>query len=248
MQRTNGRGVFITYVQPNSIAGQHKNIAQGDQILEINGQNQPNSIAGQHKNIAQGDQILEINGQNVRESNQKDVSQTLCSLDGAIVLLLGRVPSLSDSIREWARRKAQIFLRARTSTWSSSVGNCAVEKLQTQRPSLPVNKDKSYFQMKSPDSDIMSVPGLPMLMCQTINNSMTDITNEQQLWSRSSSLRSQKRLSVVAEDSKMRESLDSNAEEQELEPMIDHSQPPPQSLSTDSPDNPLLPAIKVTEF
>ncbi|XP_054167322.1 multiple PDZ domain protein-like [Oppia nitens] len=232
MQRTNGRGVFITYVQPNSIASQHRAISQGDQILEIN-------------------------GQNVRESNQKDVSQILYSLDGNLVLLLGRVPSLHESIKEWARRRAQIFLRTRTSTWSSSVGNCN-EKLQAQRPSLPVNnKDKSYFQMNSlsPDSDIGMT--LPTLICQTINNSMTDITNEtqQQLWSRSSSLRSQKRLSIVAEDSKQRESMDSNSDE-ELDSKhtttYDNNnivtQVSKQNPTSDSPDNPLLPSIKVTEF
>jgi hypothetical protein len=39
--------------------------------------------------ILQGDQLLEINGQNVRESNQKDVANQLNQLDGELVLLLG---------------------------------------------------------------------------------------------------------------------------------------------------------------
>lgn len=51
----------------------------------------PNSIAavmGKGK-IMQGDQLLEINGQNVRESNQKDVANQINQMDGEIVLLLG---------------------------------------------------------------------------------------------------------------------------------------------------------------
>ncbi|KAH8035635.1 hypothetical protein HPB51_007879 [Rhipicephalus microplus] len=108
----NGRGVFITYIQPGSIAARHG------------------------RRVMQGDQILEINGTNVRESNQKDVAQMINNLDGAIVLLLGRVPSLSTTIQEWARKKAQQSLRTRTSTWSSYTGNNK-EKLQIQRPSSP---------------------------------------------------------------------------------------------------------------
>ncbi|XP_076352990.1 E3 ubiquitin-protein ligase LNX-like [Tachypleus tridentatus] len=53
IQRTNGRGVFITYVQPGSIAAQH-----GQRIM-------------------QGDEILEVNGQNVRDRNQKDMAELL---------------------------------------------------------------------------------------------------------------------------------------------------------------------------
>lgn len=39
--------------------------------------------------ILQGDQLLEINGQNVRESNQKDVANQINQMDGELVLLLG---------------------------------------------------------------------------------------------------------------------------------------------------------------
>ena len=72
---------------------------------------------------------------------------------------------------------------------------------------------------------------------------MTD--TEQQIMSRSSSLRSQKRLSIVAEDSKIRESVDSTTEEdieQHNQPIDSHTN---QSNET---DNHLLPSIKVTEF
>ncbi|KAG8198754.1 hypothetical protein JTE90_023517 [Oedothorax gibbosus] len=115
MQRTNGRGVFVTYV-PGSVAARHG------------------------RRISQGDQILEINGQNVRESNQKDVAHIIQNLDGALVLLLGRVPSLHASVQEWVKWKAQQCLRTRTSTWSSYTAN-SKEKLQIQRPSLPVSKE-----------------------------------------------------------------------------------------------------------
>lgn len=178
----------------------------------------------------------------VRESNQKDVSQILCALDGAIVLQLGRVPSLSDSIKEWSRRKTQIILRARTSTWSSSMGNCN-EKLQTQRPSLPVNKDKSFFQVNtlSPESDHGGF-NIPPITIQSLTGmtSMADTDQQQQIWSRSSSLRSQKRLSIVAEDSRNRESVDSADDHDLGDQTID-------SHSNES-DTHLVPSIKVTEF
>ncbi|XP_022256083.1 inaD-like protein, partial [Limulus polyphemus] len=109
IQRINGRGVFITYVEPGSKA------------------------AHQNRKILQGDQILEINGHNVRECNQKDVAKMLLNMDGAIVFLLGRIPSLTSSIQEWTRAK----LRSRTSTWSS-YSAAAREKLQNPRPSLPI--------------------------------------------------------------------------------------------------------------
>jgi hypothetical protein len=156
------------------------------------------------------------------------VSQIISNLDGAIVLLLGRVPSLTNSIQEWARKKAHICLRARTSTWSSSYsGNC-LEKLQTQRPSLPVNKEKSYFQMNllSPESE--SGITLPLV---SINN-MNEQEN-QAIMSRSSSIRSRSRLSIVAENLKIRDSIDDEDNEPECH---------------NGSENPLLPSIKVTEF
>ncbi|XP_022244669.1 inaD-like protein [Limulus polyphemus] len=131
MQRANGQGVFITYVQPGSIAARH-----GRRIL-------------------QGDQILEINGHNVRESNQKNVADILKNTDGAIVLLLGRVPSLTGTIQEWARTK----LRNRTSTWSA-YSDATKEKLQAQRPSLPVGHQHttagfpSYPPSASPSREV----------------------------------------------------------------------------------------------
>lgn len=155
------------------------------------------------------------------------MSQILTNLDGAIVLLLGRVPALTASIQDWARKKAHIFLRNRTSTWSSYSGNCK-EKLQTQRPSLPANKETSYFQtnLLSPESDAGTIPIGP------IN---TNIEPEGQgITSRTSSIRSRTRLSIVAEDLKNRDSVES--EEIEIEETCINS------------ENPLLPAIKVTEF
>ncbi len=163
----------------------------------------------------------------VRESNQKDVSQIISNLDGAIVLLLGRVPSLTNSIQEWARKKAQICLRARTSTWSSYSGNC-LEKLQTQRPSLPVNKEKSYFQtnLLSPESE--SGIALPLVSISNMNEQ-----ENQAIMSRSSSVRSRSRLSIVAENLKIGDSIDDEDNESECH---------------NGSENPLLPSIKVTEF
>ena len=67
---------------------------------------------------------------NCNEHNYADIFQ---NLDGAIVLLLGRVPTLHSSIQEWVKWKAQQCLRTRTSTWSSYTANTK-EKLQVQRP------------------------------------------------------------------------------------------------------------------
>lgn len=163
IQRTNGRGVFITYIQPGSIAARHG------------------------RRIMQGDQILEINGQNVRESNQKDVAQMIHNLDGAIVLLLGRVPSLSTAIQEWARKKAQQSLRTRTSTWSSYTGNNK-EKLQIQRPSLPLSSESYVVSLGNCVTSMLvatSTPSGPASRSREV--------------SPSSSLR-RSRLSIVAED------------------------------------------------
>ncbi|XP_067134472.1 multiple PDZ domain protein-like isoform X1 [Centruroides vittatus] len=193
VQRTNGRGVFITYVQPGSIAARH-----GRRIL-------------------QGDQILEINGHNVRESNQKDVAHMLQQLDGNIVLLLGRVPHLTQAIQEWARRKAQQFLRTRTSTWSSYTG-ISKEKLQTQRPSLPVSKDIYSLAFPNCNSNVCP-PGTDRYPSKDI--------------SRNSSVRS--RLSIVTENTKM---MHSNKQEAHT---ID-------DFSNAGSENPLLPSICVTSF
>ncbi|OQR75758.1 hypothetical protein BIW11_08219 [Tropilaelaps mercedesae] len=85
----------------------------------------------------QGDRFMEINGVNMHNSNQKGVATMIRNIDGAIVLLLGRVPGLTAGIQEWARRKYQQSLHTRTSTWSSYTGKNK-EKLQIQRPSLPL--------------------------------------------------------------------------------------------------------------
>lgn len=107
----------------------------------------------------QGDQLLEINGQNVRESNQKDVANQLNQLDGELVLLLGRVPSLTSCIQDWCRKRMQIHWRTRTSTWSAYGGSKENAKIQNQRPSLPVGKETPLFNTHSPE--IESRPNSP---------------------------------------------------------------------------------------
>lgn len=207
-----------------------------------------------------GDQLLEINGQNVRESNQKEVADILRDLDGAIVLLLGRVPALNNVIQEWARKKAQICLRTRTSTWSSYGGNNK-EKLQNQRPSLPVNKEPAFqsTQLLSPDStfDVRSGPSGQTVTTTACVNSQQPMDSQTVVYnvetqdimiggvsymdnsggggacSRTSSIRScRSRLSIVAELDK-KDSVDT----------VDDS-----DSSDNCSDNPLLPSIQVTEF
>ncbi|XP_013781540.2 multiple PDZ domain protein-like, partial [Limulus polyphemus] len=196
IQRTNGRGVFITYVQPGSIAAQH-----GQRIM-------------------QGDQILEVNGQNVRDKNQKDMAELLLNLDGAIVLLLGRVSTLTTAIQEWVRRKGLLSLRTRTSTWSSCTGNVR-EKLQAQRPSLPVTKD---------NGPIWLPPDTPTTR-QAFDEykfTSTDVASASSL----SSPRSP--LSLLTEDkhAALHETLDDDIEE----------------FHVSGSKSPLLPTIRVTSF
>lgn len=221
----------------------------------------PGSIAAMHgRRILQGDQLLEINGQNVRDSNQKEVAALLRESDGAIVLLLGRVASLTSQIQEWARKKAQMCLRTRTSTWSSYGGNNK-EKLQTQRPSLPVNKDPVFqsTNLLSPESaEVAGVMAGQQHPLAGLSGSQGPIGSLGQIGameptvvtynaetqevvvaagsgftngisSRSSSIRSRSRLSIVAEDKK--DSVDS----------VDDD-------NCSGSDNLLLPSIKVTEF
>ncbi|KAH9366298.1 hypothetical protein HPB48_010287 [Haemaphysalis longicornis] len=160
--------ICVSEVHRDGVAYQDGRLKKGDVILA-------------------GDQILEINGQNVRESNQKDVAQMIHNLDGAIVLLLGRVPSLSTAIQEWARKKAQQSLRTRTSTWSSYTGNNK-EKLQIQRPSLPLSSESYVVSLGNCVTSMLvatSTPSGPASRSREV--------------SPSSSLR-RSRLSIVAED------------------------------------------------
>ncbi|RWS31245.1 Eka-INAD2 protein-like protein [Leptotrombidium deliense] len=202
IQRTNGRGVFITFVQAGSIASQKGRVMQGDQILEVN-------------------------GQNVRESNQKDVASIINSLDGEIVLLLGRSTSLSNSIQEWCRKRSQIHWRTRTSTWSAYGGNNK-EKVQNQRPSLPIRKETPYFSASGLDKD--SAPSSPFGQLFTSKNNWEP--EEVAMMSRSSSTRSRSRLSTVVEHSKNHQD---SVESEEGE-------------NKQGSENPLLPSIQVTEF
>ncbi|XP_076322537.1 inaD-like protein isoform X2 [Tachypleus tridentatus] len=191
MQRVNGRGVFITYV-PGSIAAHH-----GRRIL-------------------QGDQILEVNGHNVRESNQKDVSEMLKIIEGAIVLLLGRVPTLTAAIQEWARTK----LRNRTSTWSA-YSDATKEKLQVQRPSLPVGHQTTTL-------------GFPN--CVSISAGPSRETSPNTLARRA-------RLSIVAENS--RSTNDNKLNIFNFQQSDFHES---EELVDNGADCPLLPSIKVTSF
>ncbi|XP_055948042.1 multiple PDZ domain protein-like isoform X2 [Argiope bruennichi] len=195
MQRTNGRGVFVTYV-PGSIAARHG------------------------RRISQGDQILEINGHNVRESNQKDVAHMIQNLDGAIVLLLGRVPALHSSIQEWVKWKAQQCLRTRTSTWSSYTANTK-EKLQVQRPSLPVSKESPAL-------------GFANTIATVIATVMPDLSNvmKSPCHSPSSSLR-RSRLSIPEDTSKFK---------RDGQRLIEEFKP---SQATEKPK---VPSILVTSF
>lgn len=201
IQRTNGRGVFITYIQPGSIAARHG------------------------RRIMQGDQILEINGQNVRDSNQRDVAQMILNLDGAIVLLLGRVPNLASAIQDWARKKAQQSLRTRTSTWSSYTGNNK-EKLQIQRPSLPLSNESYVVSFGNCVTSMLVATSTP-----------SGPTSRSRDVSPSSSIR-RSRLSIVAEDTKTGDTGAATVRVGSLD----------EELLTPSPENPLLPSIKVTSF
>ncbi|KAI1287319.1 Multiple PDZ domain protein [Halotydeus destructor] len=216
IQRTNGRGVFITYTQPGSLASRH-----GDQIM-------------------QGDQLLEVNAINVRESNQKDVAQLINGLDGAIVLLLGRLPSQTANIQEWSRKKSHLqHWRARTCTWSSYTANSGKEKVQSQRPSLPISNESSatYYGPVSPVDDVETI-GFANLF--TMGSTISGLDNEDCAGvSRSSSIRSRIRLSIVVEGDGDSKQLPDSPEE-DIDPDV--------NLSYTSHGRSLVPSIQVTEF
>lgn len=199
----------------------------------------------------QGDQVLEVNGMNVRDSNQKDVAQLINELDGAIVLLLGRIPSLAQAIVDWSRKKSNLHWRTRTSTWSSYCSNNK-DKVQNQRPSLPISQDTTvYFSLHTPDNDEPNSPFnqfFPSLVGQTMET-------DEGMISRTSSIRSRVRLSIVVEDTKQsnnRQETEGEEEEEqdddEDEEDEDEEDDDGDSEEVSSTDNHLLPSIQVTEY
>ena len=144
---------------------------------------------------------------------------------------------MTSAIQEWARKKSQICLRTRTSTWSAYSASCH-EKLQTQRPSLPVNKENTYFNgnLLSPESDI----GCCNILAGGISPSISQTFDQQEIPSRTSSIRSRSRLSIVNEDFK---SIDPNGNKEEDN---DDNNSDDGDRSCDELGN--LPSIKVTEF
>ncbi|KAL1469062.1 hypothetical protein MTO96_004794 [Rhipicephalus appendiculatus] len=167
--RENPQTLFTTTEKPSKfITVEMRKASVKDRLgIQLHTKNQPGSIAARHgRRVMQGDQILEINGQNVRESNQKDVAQM---------------------IHEWARKKAQQSLRTRTSTWSSYTGNNK-EKLQIQRPSLPL----------SSESYVVSLGNCVTSMLVATSSPSGPASRSREV-SPSSSLR-RSRLSIVAED------------------------------------------------
>lgn len=186
----------------------------------------------------QGDQICEVNGQNVRECNQKDVTNIINNLEGEIVFLLGRNQALTNYIQEWSRKKAQMYWRNRTSTWSAYGGN--KEKVQNQRPSLPAAKDQPYFAAKySPDREYTPLTDFAAFLppIKTVPTAINSESNDDAVYtcSRSSSVRSCLRLSVVIENNKSRDKMDDDEDEQLM------------CQSADK-ENRTVPSIEVTEF
>ncbi|XP_076355080.1 ligand of Numb protein X 2-like [Tachypleus tridentatus] len=203
MQRTNGRGVFITYVHPGSIAAQHG------------------------RSVMQGDQILEINGQNVADCNQQQVAQMLQNMDAAIVLLIGRVPKLTASVQEWARKKAQYSSRTRTSTWSAYTGNTR-DKLQVQRPSLPATKDSCAIEFSTPTTNTVGILRGDDSAILSRENSPNSSVHRC-------------RLSVVGENKYLAVTGYPNDDEDYANQGVD-------DFKTNDSKSPLLPSIHVTSF
>ena len=188
----------------------------------------------------QGDQILEINGISLRESNQKDVAALINSLDGEIVLLLGRNQTHSNLIQEWIRKKSQVHWQNRTSTWSAYGG--VKDKVPNQRPSLPTTNDQFHFLKpdSSPDQEIKDLCNnqriLSNLTPKSINlsKSLPNVRSEENYRKLSQTLiKSKHRLSIVVESTK--------SENQDKNNQIS------QSLSS-SKGFPLVPSIQITEF
>ncbi|CAM1303702.1 Uncharacterised protein r2_g1350 [Pycnogonum litorale] len=165
MELKGSRGVCITYIEPGSIA------------------------ATQSRLILQGDQILEINGKSIKGQNQKQIAEHLKNIDGAIVLLLGRVPSIRKTIQEWSTNKPPVANRPRTSTWSYSVAER--DALRSQRSSLPTNKGSPYRTFSMSETPSQSTESF---------EDRVSIRSEEDMRQRLGSASRGTRLSVVAED------------------------------------------------
>ncbi|XP_064089660.1 inaD-like protein isoform X2 [Macrobrachium nipponense] len=97
MERSDGNGIFVTLVEPGGLAARYGRIMQGDKLLEVNG------APTAYLSLAH-------------------VANQLRSMEGSVVLLLGRIPSLAQTIHEWARTESRtnIPARLRIHTWSHS--------------------------------------------------------------------------------------------------------------------------------
>lgn len=141
------------------------------------------------------------------------------NMDGAIVLLLGRVPTLYSSIQEWVKWKAQQCLGTRTSTWSSYTANTK-EKLQVQRPSLPVSKESPALGFAN---------SIATVICSTV---VPDVIMKSPCHSPSSSIR-RSRLSIPEEAAFRRDTKDKRLGE---------------DFKTGASETPKVPSILVTSF
>ncbi|XP_042216141.1 multiple PDZ domain protein-like isoform X2 [Homarus americanus] len=102
MERRDGNGIFVTLVEPGSLAARYGRIMQGDKLLEVNGS--PVAYLSLHH-----------------------LALHLRSMEGSVVVVVGRVPSLARSVQQWARSlppstttSQQPPARPRIHTWSHS--------------------------------------------------------------------------------------------------------------------------------
>ncbi|XP_042865597.1 multiple PDZ domain protein-like [Penaeus japonicus] len=99
MERSDGNGIFVTLVEPGGLAARCGRILQGDKLLEVNG-------------IPVSYLTLE------------HVAANLRSMEGSVVLQVGRVPALARAVQEWSRKelpeRTPDPARLRIQTWSHS--------------------------------------------------------------------------------------------------------------------------------
>ncbi|KAG1676315.1 hypothetical protein GQR58_014352 [Nymphon striatum] len=111
------------------------------------------------------------------------------NLDGAIVLLLGRIPAVRKIVQEWSRSKPPVSSRPRTSTWSCSASER--DNLRSQRSSLPSNKGSPYRTF--------SISDTPSHSSESVEDRVS-IRSDDDVRQRLGSASRGARLSVVAED------------------------------------------------
>ncbi|ROT76062.1 putative multiple PDZ domain protein-like, partial [Penaeus vannamei] len=134
-----GNGIFVTLVEPGGLAARCGRIMQGDKLLEVNG-------------IPVSYLTLE------------HVAANLRSMEGSVVLQVGRVPALARAVQEWSRKelpeRTPDPARLRIQTWSHSRAHArhVARWCESQIPSAGEEAKVVLGETSSPKSRVPPCP------------------------------------------------------------------------------------------